>query len=202
MEDSIAVKYTTIQTAQIHYLEAGKKSAPIVLCLHGASFTSQVWQQIGTLDLLANQGYRVVAVDLPGYGKSDQFVGDRRSFLRQFIETLALTRPIVISPSMSGNYSLPLVATHPEKLSGLVAIAPVAIKQYQPQLQGISLPTLAIWGSNDRIIPVAQADLLVETMTNAEKVILFNAGHACYMKATDEFHHQLLKFIQGVYSDG
>lgn len=202
MESSIASRYITIETSPIHYLANETKSAPIVLLLHGASFTSQVWQDIGTLNLLANQGYGVVAVDLPGYGKSAKFLGDRSSFLLQFIKTLELNKPIVISPSMSGNYSLPLVVHHAEKLSGFVAIAPVGIQRYQQQLKGISLPTLAIWGSNDRIIPPQQADLLVESMPNAEKVILPNAGHACYMKATDEFHQQLIQFIQSVNSDG
>jgi abhydrolase domain-containing protein 14 len=199
---SIASQYITIETSPIHYLTNGKKSAPIVLFLHGASFSSQVWQDIGTLNLLANQGYGLVAVDLPGYGKSAKFLGDLTLFLLQLMETLELSRPIVVSPSMSGNYSLPLVVNHPQKLSGFVAIAPVGIQRYQQQLQGIALPTLAIWGSNDRIIPPQQADLLVEIMPNAEKVILANAGHACYMKATDEFQQQLIKFIRSVNSDG
>ena len=99
---------------------------------------------------------------------------------------------------MSGNYSLPLVENYADKLKGFVAIAPVAIQRYRLQLQGIQLPTLAIWGSNDRIIPTEQADLLVQLMPNAEKVILLNAGHACYMKATDEFHQHLLKFIENI----
>jgi abhydrolase domain-containing protein 14 len=48
-------------------------------------------------------------------------------------------------------------------------------------------------------VPVAQADLLLEMMPNARKIMLENAGHACYMRATDEFHQQLLQFIETVY---
>jgi pimeloyl-ACP methyl ester carboxylesterase len=95
---------------------------------------------------------------------------------------------------MSGNYSLPVVVHHPEKLKGFVAVAPVGISRFRKQLRGLDLPTLAVWGSNDRIVPVAQADWLVELMPKAQKVILENAGHACYMRATDAFHQHLLQF--------
>lgn len=96
---------------------------------------------------------------------------------------------------MSGVYSLPFIADHSKKLSGFVPIAPVGILKFKQQLQGIQLPTMVIWGSNDNIVPVEQADELVKMMQNAQKVILENAGHACYMKATDKFHEHLLKFI-------
>ena len=37
-----------------------------VLLLHGASFTSETWIQIGTFQLLSAMKYRVVALDIPG----------------------------------------------------------------------------------------------------------------------------------------
>ena len=37
-----------------------------VLLLHGASFTSETWTQIGTFQLLSAMKYRVVALDIPG----------------------------------------------------------------------------------------------------------------------------------------
>jgi abhydrolase domain-containing protein 14 len=72
---------------------------------------------------------------------------------------LKLGYPIVISPSMSGRYSLPLVSQNPEKLGGFVAVAPVGIPKFLGQLTGIKLPTLAIWGSNDSIWTLDKKEL-------------------------------------------
>lgn len=188
--------FTQIGDCRIHFLEIGNPDALIaILLLHGAKFSAQTWQEIGTLDLFASQGYRVVAIDLPGYGRSEPLSGNPADFLRDVIRTLNLDRPILVSPSMSGRYSLPVVAKHSEQLSGFVAVAPVAIGSYQQSLVGVTLPTLAIWGSDDHIVPPCQADWLCQLMSNAQKRILPNAGHACYLDATDEFRKQLILWI-------
>ncbi len=199
MNDNIKSNYLEIQRAKIHYLEAGESATKSVLFLHGASFSAQTWQEIGSLKLLAEKGYRVVAIDLPGYGTSQNKFTSHPEFLRELIQELNLQKPIIVSPSMSGGYSLPFIVKYAEKLSGFVPIAPVGIPGFAQQLQGITLPTLAIWGSNDGIVPVAQADLLLEMMPNARKILLQNAGHACYMRATDEFHKQLLQFTEIIF---
>ncbi|WP_013323719.1 alpha/beta fold hydrolase [Gloeothece verrucosa] len=196
METSINSQNISIRGAKIHYLEAGTSTGSHLLFLHGASFNSQTWREIGTLQLMAEQGYHAFAIDLPGYGDSQSPSVPREAFLLLLLEELALQQPVIVSPSMSGGYSLPLVASHPDKLRGFVAVAPVGIGKYREQLKGIETPTLAIWGSNDRLIPVSDADLLVQLMPNTRKVTLKNAGHACYMRATDEFHKHLIRFLK------
>ncbi|MEQ8972189.1 MAG: alpha/beta hydrolase [Coleofasciculus sp. C1-SOL-03] len=196
MDITIQSQSLPIQGATIHYRDAGNPTSSSVLFLHGASFSSQTWQDIGSLKFLAEKGYRAVAIDLPGYGQSQEIADSPEAFLREFIEKLNLQNPIIVSPSMSGKYSLPFIAKYPELLNGLVAVAPVGISQLSSQLQGIELPILAIWGSDDQIVPIAEADKLLQAMPNGQKVILADAGHACYMNKTDEFHEHLLEFIR------
>ncbi len=200
MNTNINSQYLHLENARIHYLETGQKNLVSILLLHGASFTAQTWQEIGTLELLTKQGYRAVAVDIPGYGRSQRISVSRLGFLREILNNLNLNLPILVSPSMSGGYSLPFVINHGDQLGGFVAVSPVGIERFQDKLKGIKLPTLAIWGSNDRIVPVAQADLLVKLMPNSQKVILTDAGHACYMRKTEEFHKHLIKFIESCTS--
>ena len=63
----VASKSIGIQSQNVHYLESGTHCTKTVLLLHGASFKAETWRQIGTLDILAKEGYHAVAVDLPGF---------------------------------------------------------------------------------------------------------------------------------------
>jgi pimeloyl-ACP methyl ester carboxylesterase len=195
MTTAITANFLALRQAKIYCREAGPAAGKPVLLLHGASFSSQTWQEIGTLELLAGHGCRAVAVDLPGFGQSPAASVEPLSFMLELLDALKLNQPVLVSPSMSGRYSLPLVAGRPEKLKGFVPIAPVGIAQFEPRLKGNPLPTLAIWGSNDQIVPVEQAERLCRLMPNATQVILPEAGHACYMRATAEFHRHLLEFM-------
>jgi abhydrolase domain-containing protein 14 len=198
MEFDITSKVIKIQTANIHYFEGGDPQYPSVLFLHGSSFSSKTWKDLGTLKRLTQKSFHVVAIDLPGYGKSESISDYHVEFLPKLVDKLNLKGAVLVSPSMSGTYSLSFVVKHSEQLQGFVAVAPVGILKMTQQLRGILLPTLAIWGSDDRIVPVEQADLLVELMPNAQKVILPKAGHACYMKATNKFHESLIQFVEKV----
>ena len=58
------------QTLRIHHIDEGDRAAPIVLCLHGQPSWSYLYRKM--VPLLVSAGLRVIAPDLPGYGKSDK----------------------------------------------------------------------------------------------------------------------------------
>jgi abhydrolase domain-containing protein 14 len=185
---------------KLHWLEAGPEDGQTVLLLHGARFHSGTWQQLGTLERLAEQGFHAVALDLPGYGASPAPPPGANLDLAEFISAQKLTKPIVLAPSMSGHFALPLVTEHTDRIAGFVAVAPVELPAYESKLRAIALPTLIIWGENDAVVPRAQADALHSWVKHSRIVILKGARHPCYLDKPDEFHAALIDFLESLAS--
>ena len=81
-------------------------------------------------------------MDLPGFGRSSPSHGSHRTWLRVLLDLLKVERPVIVSPSMSGRYALPLVTDDPERVSGFVAVAPVGIPSFANSYAGLVLITV------------------------------------------------------------
>ena len=191
----IATHDVAVGGTTLHYLEAGAPRSTTVLLLHGGRFTSETWRELGTIATLAAAGHHAVALDLPGYGDSEASAIPRNEYLRQALEELWPDgRFVIVSPSMSGGFSLPLVARHPDRVAGYVPVAPVGIRDHLAALARVDVPTLVVWGEDDQVIPVSQASVLAQALSG-ETLILAGASHPCYLDRPDEFHRALLDFV-------
>ena len=191
-------KFVEFQGHRIHTLTAGPENGRSVLLLHGAKFHSGTWKDLGSLDVLARAGFRAVAIDLPGFGKSPRWQPDRAKFLSGLLPALEMNRAVIVTPSMSGSWVFPLLLEHPERLAGFVAVAPADTPRYAPQLKDSAVPTLIFWGEKDSLFPVAQAKTLAASFTQSQVVILPDAQHPAYLDQPERFHQALLEFLSGL----
>ncbi|XP_060095961.1 protein ABHD14A-like isoform X2 [Heteronotia binoei] len=199
---------TVLQNPSVFFREAilvQKDGAPStekleVIFLHGQSFTSKTWEELGTLALLSESGHRAIAIDLPGYGETPRSTAldtaqSRVAFLQQVFKELKLQRPVLVSSSMSGRYSIPFLLASGEQLKGFVPIAPAGTKDFTTQqYEQVQTPTVIIYGEHDTV-QGHQSLQSLQQIPKSRVVVLPGAGHACYLDKPKEFHKVLLNFL-------
>ena len=70
------------------------------------------------------------------------------------------------------------------------------------RLPEIGCPTLVIWGRDDAIIPVRDADKFVELIKGSHKVVLEDTGHIAMFERPVTFNDQLEEFLHYEVSEG
>jgi abhydrolase domain-containing protein 14 len=192
----ISSGFSEIGEKQVHYLLAGDANGLSIVLLHGASFSAETWRQTGTLTSLEKAGHRAIAVDLPGFGESAPSSGSSDGWLSALLDQLEIQSAVVLAASMAGLYAFPLIAAQPGRLAGFVAVAPVGIRNHLQELNGFAAPVLALWGENDHLVPLAQAEALVSAVKRGRLVVIPKGSHAPYMTDPKRFNRELLKFMR------
>jgi abhydrolase domain-containing protein 14 len=191
-------KSISFRGATLRMLVDGPVGGRTVLLLHGARFDSGTWLEIGTYQKLAAAGFRVLGLDLPGFGRSEAVDVPREELLAELLPALDVDAPVLVAPSMSGGFALPLLIHHPDAVSGFVAVAPAGVPDYEPELDAIRVPTLIIWGEKDTVIPVSIGERMERKINGSRLIVLEGASHPCYLDRPDEFHQALLDFLKGL----
>ncbi len=153
------------------------------------------WKDIGTLKALSKAGYRAVAVDLPGSGRSPSWTTDPKTFVAELIDALKIDPPVVVAPSFSGRIAYPLILNSPEKVSGFVPIAALGMHNFIRSAKENPVPTLVVWGTKDLAFPASDHRALAACFTKFDLFPLSDAQHAAYMQRPGLFNKGLLKFL-------
>ncbi|MFJ6660320.1 alpha/beta fold hydrolase [Streptomyces sp. NPDC091377] len=115
----------TVRTKRwkIHYNEAGE--GPTLLLLHGSGPGATGWSNFGAnLAALADR-FRVIAVDMPGWGASDAVVPQDRDHVEaalQLLDALGIEKAAFVGNSMGGLTSIAFAVRHPDRISHLVTM--------------------------------------------------------------------------------
>lgn len=119
--------FIEVDGAEYHARITG--DGPPVVFLHGFLSTAGVWDPvIGRL----GQGFKCVAVDLPGFGRSAKGasvpagVWGRAEWLRALMDALRLDTVTLVGASMGGQTALAFANRYPARVKNLVLIAPFA----------------------------------------------------------------------------
>jgi haloalkane dehalogenase len=117
--------YVEIDGLRVHYLDEGSRdSNEIILCLHGEPTWSYLYRKMVRP---LSQSYRFIALDFPGFGRSDKYTDQEQySFqlhfdtLKEFIEVLDLSQLTLVMQDWGGLIGLPVATSIPERVARLV----------------------------------------------------------------------------------
>lgn len=125
------------QTVRQAYMDLKPMAAPngrTALLLHGRNFPSSYWE--GVIRALSGAGWRVIATDQIGFGKSgkpdlaytfDMFAQNTAALL----DGLGVREVDVIGHSLGGMLAVRFTRSYPERVRRLVLEAPVGLEDYR-----------------------------------------------------------------------
>ncbi len=122
----IRYQHVAVDNHKIFYREAGSKSSPTILLLHGFPTSSHMFRNL--IPALA-QKYHVVAPDLPGFGFTES--PDRKRFrytfenlaaiIGRFTETLGLKQFAIYVFDYGAPVGLRLALAHPDRITAIIS---------------------------------------------------------------------------------
>jgi len=164
---------------KVYYKETGPQGAPALLLLHGFGSSLQAWDD---WSLTLEQKYRVIRLDLPGFGltgaspANDYSEEKDLAILTHFADKLGLEKFSVVGHSMGGKMAWSLAASQPERVQALVLMAPdgfpetkdIGTKPYEvPAIMGIIKYVLPKYLVRKSIEPAfSDADALNDALVN------------------------------------
>lgn len=163
-----APKYLEIADGlRVHYVDEGASDAQPVLMLHGEPTWSYLYRHM--IGPATASGFRVVAPDLIGFGRSDKPLARgaysyaaQVAWMRQWIEALDLKNMILACQDWGSLIGLRLVAEMPERFAG-VALSNGGLPEGQPAPRAF-----AIWRAFSRYSPVFPIGKIVKAGAKRE----------------------------------
>ena len=111
-------------TLRVHYLDEG--AGDVIFCLHGQPSWSYLYRKM--IPIFVDAGYRVIAPDMIGFGRSDKpteredyTYANHVAWIRELIENLELNNITLVCQDWGGLIGLRVAAENPDRFARIVA---------------------------------------------------------------------------------
>jgi pimeloyl-ACP methyl ester carboxylesterase len=136
----VAETHQMIEVPEIAFVELNPEGKQTIVFLHGLGSYLKFWRY--QLDEFAKKGYRVIAIDMIGYGKSSkpasfpytmEAMGDA---VRELLQQLEVSKPVLIGHSMGGQVALSYSIRYPSEPVAVVLTAPAGFETFSSREKG------------------------------------------------------------------
>ena len=115
--------------AELHVQEHGQTDGKSALLIHGASANGREF--LGTLVPHLQDDFHLIIPDRPGHGHSDRppeahKLAEQANAMAAVLEATGTQKAIIIAHSFGSAVALRLALDHPEKVSGIIVLAPAS----------------------------------------------------------------------------
>src|SRR5712671_5809547 len=123
-------RFAEVDGVRVHFQEAGNAANPAVVLIHGFSSSTLVWSKV--FPRLADAGFRVIALDLLGYGYSgkprygEYTIESQARMVAGLLETLGIERANIVGSSYGGAVAATCALDYPKRVRKLVLVGAVA----------------------------------------------------------------------------
>ncbi|MDO5500276.1 MAG: alpha/beta hydrolase [Propionibacteriaceae bacterium] len=118
-------RHVRTRSANIHVNEAGPADGNVLLLLHGSGPGATGWSNfVNNIPAFAER-YRVIAADLPGWGKSDAVSWqdrDHPTSVADLLDALDIEKATLIGNSMGGGTTIRFGYEHPHRVDKLITM--------------------------------------------------------------------------------
>ena len=119
-----------IRMAYMDVEPQGQANGKTVVLLHGMNWYAEYWEE--TIERLTAEGYRVVAPDQIGFGRSSKPImpyslHDHMANTKALLDELDIDQAIILGHSMGGAMATRFAFSYPETTEKLVLVNPIAL---------------------------------------------------------------------------
>ncbi|RYE26465.1 MAG: alpha/beta hydrolase [Sphingobacteriales bacterium] len=146
---------TTVQGQQVEvaYIDVAtaKPANKVVVLFHGKNFPAAYWK--GTIRALNDAGYRVIAPDALGFGKSSKLqlqysFSLLASLVKEILDTLNIDKVSVVGHSMGGMLAARFALTYPKMVSALVLEDALGLEDWRAE--GVPYRKVDDWYADEK----------------------------------------------------